>query len=86
MNMLQWIIEVLGIACAVSIVMSQSKLYAWFVNKVKGVKPFSCELCMAFWSYLIYAIPQYEFSVEMVFSAFICGFVGFYTSSKFLKW
>ena len=36
-----WIIEILGIACGVSIMMSQFKWYAWLVEKTNNLKPFS---------------------------------------------
>ena len=81
-----WLIEIFGIACGVSIVMSQSKLYAWLVNKIGGIKPFSCELCMAYWTYLLYAICNYGFGIESVLNAFICAYIGYLASTKFLKW
>ena len=81
-----WIIEILGIACGVSIMMSQFRWYAWFVEKTNNLKPFSCELCMAFWTYLIYSMSMHTFTVESVLNAFICSYVAYLTSTKFLKW
>ena len=87
MNMIQiWLIEIFGIACAVAIIMSQFKPYAWLVEKVLTFKPFNCEMCMAFWCYLAYSLCNYNFSIETIMNAFICSYIGYLTSTKFLKW
>ena len=84
--MREYLIEIIGIACGVSIVMSQSRIYAWFVNKTKQIKPFSCEMCMTFWVYIIYSVCNYPISIHSFLSAFICAYLGYLTSTKFLKW
>ena len=81
-----WIIEVLGIACGVSIIMSQAKWYAWFVEKIKNRKPFSCEMCMSFWVYLLYSTLVHGINIETVLNAFICSFTGYLISIKLCSW
>jgi hypothetical protein len=84
--MKEYLIELIGIACAVVIVMSQAKWYAWFVEKIGGLKPFSCELCMSFWIYLFYSLYTNGPSVETFLSAFICSYIAYLLSTKLLKW
>lgn len=80
------VLEILGVATAVVIIMQFFRPYAWFVNKVKSIKPFSCELCMCLWTYVVYAVCSYGFSREVVLEAFICAFIGYLVSLKFIKW
>lgn len=81
-------IEILGVACMVIVIMTNTRIYAKFVQITKEVKPFSCEVCMCFWSYLIYSIIKNGITLETadmtILSAFICSVVGYYVSNKFL--
>lgn len=80
------LIEILGIASTVVIIMQLFRPYAWFVNKINGVKPFSCELCMCLWTYAVYSVCSYGWGSEMVLESFLCGFIGYLISLKFIKW
>ena len=80
------LIEILGIASGVVVIMHSVPVYAWFVNKVGGIKPFSCELCMCFWTYLSFSMVTHGWRHETLLESFICSFVGYLISLKFLKW
>jgi len=77
-------IEILGIACAVSILFTLP-IYAKFIGLIK-IKPFTCEMCMGFWACLGYSIAIYGADQKVLFMSFICALSTNLIYKQITKW
>lgn len=61
-------------------------VYAKVVELTKEIKPFSCSLCMAFWTYLISIGIMYQFNIQTVLEAFICSIAVVIIEKQLTEW
>ena len=80
------LIELFGIASMVTIIMQTFPLYAKFVQWTGQMKPFSCELCMCFWTHLIFVSIRHGLTIDGLLSSFVCAIIGYIITLKFVKW
>jgi hypothetical protein len=74
--MLNEIITIIAIACAVAILISNEN-YFIFLDRLKlNFKPFSCALCLSFWLSLSYTITTQLPIMHIITLPFIGAIVG----------
>ena len=66
------------LAISVTFIVDYSNAYGWILNKFKRLdrKPFSCSLCMSFWSAVLFVIGSIVFEVftfNYIFLPFVTG-------------
>ena len=83
------LILLFGIPAGVVILMHEIEIFnrrLWpAVVKVLNFKPFTCELCLAFWVHYITAGLINGFNLYTLLASFIAGFLAYLFSIKFIK-
>ena len=83
------IILLFGVPSLVVILMHELTIFGYkiypLIVKLLPFKPFTCELCLSFWTYLGVKITLEGFTYYTIFESFIAGMIGYLLSNKFLK-
>ena len=86
---LKFCILLFGIPAVVVIIMHQLEIFnrrLWpIVVRYLNFKPFTCELCLSFWAYLITGVLINGFTIYNLVASFIAGLIGYLYSLKFIK-
>lgn len=68
-------------------------LSKWIGHRVTGVKPFSCSLCMTWWSGIVYALATRNFTLPVIAYVALMAFLSLpisevliFIREKILEW
>jgi hypothetical protein len=84
------LILLFSVPALVVVVMHELELFGYriypIVVKYLNFKPFTCELCLSFWTYLGINIGLDRFNYMTIFESFLAGLIGYLYSKQFFKY